>query len=195
MDIVLMRHAETEGNLKKQYIGITDEPLCREGIRHAVRSGIVAAVPLVYSSTSIRAVQTATIKFPYARMVLIPGLREMNFGVFERRSADDMENDLRYRAWVEGECYGECPHGEGRIGFSARICVAFSEIVGENLSRRRGAVIIVAHGGTIMAIMERFVRPRRDYFDWHVPPCGGYVVHLDDATWETNSVLSVVEKF
>ena len=31
MKIYLIRHGETKGNLKKKYIGRTDEKLCREG--------------------------------------------------------------------------------------------------------------------------------------------------------------------
>ena len=31
-DIFLIRHSITEGNLQKRYIGMTDEPLCEEGI-------------------------------------------------------------------------------------------------------------------------------------------------------------------
>ncbi|MDR2501775.1 MAG: histidine phosphatase family protein [Oscillospiraceae bacterium] len=194
MEVILLRHAETAGNLEKRYIGITDEPLCEEGKRHAIRSGILPGFPLVYSSPSIRAVQTATIKFPGARMILFPGLREMNFGIFEGKNAAEMENDLRYRAWVDGDCFGECPRGEGRIGFSARCCIAFAEIIGENLSRKRRIAVIVAHGGTIMAIMERFAHPHKKYFGWAVPPCGGYIMRLDDESWAHSPALTDIER-
>jgi alpha-ribazole phosphatase len=194
MEVILLRHAETAGNLEKKYIGSTDEPLCREGKMHALRSGVMPYVPLVYCSTAIRAVQTATIRFPHARVILTPGLREMDFGIFEGRSANEMVNDLRYRAWVDGDCYGECPRGEGRIGFTRRTAIAFSEVIGENLWRGHRYVVIVAHGGTIMSIMERFARPKRDYYDWHVSPCAGYSVQLDEETWERAPVLTNPEK-
>jgi alpha-ribazole phosphatase len=194
MEIILLRHAETAGGLEKKYIGATDEPHCREGVLHAVRSGIIPAVPRVYASPATRAVQTASIKFPTARMILVPGLREMDFGIFEGRSAQDMERDLRYRAWVDGECFGECPRGEGRIGFSARTCVAFSEIIGENISRRHGYVVIVAHGGTIMSVLERFARPQQGYFDWSVPHCEGYRARLDENVWERAPILAEVSR-
>ena len=29
--VYLIRHGKTEGNLKKAYIGVTDQPLCLEG--------------------------------------------------------------------------------------------------------------------------------------------------------------------
>ncbi|MDR0862731.1 MAG: histidine phosphatase family protein [Oscillospiraceae bacterium] len=183
MEVILIRHGQTAGNLARRYIGATDEPLCHDGIVTSAKSGIFLNVPLVYASPATRAVQTSQIKFPNARTLLFPGLREMDFGVFERRTADEMADDMRYRAWVNGECFGECPNGEGRIGFTARTCITFSEIVAENLDRRRRYVIIVAHAGTIMAIMERFARPRQAYFDWHPTYCGGYQAHIDDGTW------------
>lgn len=183
MEIILLRHAETAGNLERRYIGVTDEPLCREGIKTAVRTGILPNVPIVYSSPMIRAVQTATIKFPNARIITSPGLREMDFGLFEGRNADEMRDDLRYLAWVAGDCFGECPRGEGRISYSARVCVTFSELAGENISRRHRYLVIVAHGGTVMSILERFAKPPRPYFDWNVAPGGGYRAWLDEETW------------
>jgi alpha-ribazole phosphatase len=187
-----LRHAETAGNLERRYIGVTDQPLCEQGIKTAVKSGIIPSAPLVYASTMIRAVQTATIKFPNARIVAVPALREMDFGLFEGRCADELTEDAQYREWVDGECREPCPQGEGMAGFTTRVCVAFSELVGENLARRSAYMIIVAHGGTIMSIMHRFALPRREYFDWSSPHCGGYRAELDDETWPRNPCLTDV---
>lgn len=194
MEVILLRHAQTAGNLERRYVGITNEPLCREGIKSAVKSGIVPFVPLVYSSPMIRAVQTATIKFPNARIITVPGLREMDFGLFEGRTADEMSDDLLYQTWVEGECKGPCPKGESREGFAARTCVAFSEVVGESISRRHSYLIIVAHGGTIMSVMERFASPGRAYWEWHVGNCDGFKMQLDEESWPYKPQLSYVEK-
>ncbi|MDR2421591.1 MAG: histidine phosphatase family protein [Oscillospiraceae bacterium] len=192
MEIILIRHAETAGNLERRYIGVTDQPLCEQGIKTAVKSGIMPSVPLVYASPMIRAAQTATIKFPNARVMLVPGLREMDFGLFEGRTADEMREDAEYLAWVSGGCREPCPRGEGIRGFTTRVCVTFSELVGENIARRHSYLLIVAHGGTIMAIMERFARPRRDYFEWPAPNCGGYRAQLDEETWPANPRLTDV---
>ena len=34
----------------------------------------------------------------------------------------------------------------------------------------------MAHGGVQMAILDRYARPHRDYFDWHAPCGGGFVL-------------------
>ena len=187
--MILLRHAQTAVNLERRYVGRTDEPLCREGIKAAAKSGIFVSVPLVHASPLIRAVQTATIKFPNARVILNPRLREMDFGDFEMKTADEMEDDPYYRAWVEAGCLGKTPNGEGRADFTRRVCVAFAEIIGEAMARRQRYVAIVAHGGTIMAIMEQFARPPRDYYEWHVPHCGGFRAMLDEETWGNTPIL------
>ena len=51
-----------------------------------------------------RARQTAHILFPQAEQIVVPGLREMDFGTFEGRNYIEMENDPDYRAWVDSNC-------------------------------------------------------------------------------------------
>ena len=194
MEIVLLRHAQTAGNLERRYIGVTDEPLCTEGKIAAVRSGVFPQVPLVYSSPMIRCVQTATIKFPTARIITSNHLREMDFGEFEGKTADEMIHDEVYQAWVDGGCVGRCPGGENRQQFVSRCCVAFSEIIGENMRFGRRLVVIVAHGGTIMGIMERFARPGRQYFGWQVKNCSGFRAQLDEEIWAYSPQLVDVSR-
>ena len=45
------------------------------------------------------------------------------------------------------------------------------EVSGENIA-------IVAHGGTIMALMERYAEPHKPYFEWSVKPGEGYRLDL-----------------
>ena len=42
-------------------------------------------------------------------------------------------------------------------------------------------LVILAHGGTQMAAMERYALPRRDYYAWCGPNAGGYVLDARDA--------------
>lgn len=37
-------------------------------------------------------------------------------------------------------------------------------------------IVIVAHGGTIMALMERYAEPHKPYFEWSVKPGEGYLL-------------------
>ena len=169
-----MRHAETSGNLRHAYIGRTDEPLCAEGRASARRAGVLPSITRVVVSPLLRARQTASICFPNAEQIVAPGLREMDFGDFEGRSALEMEDDPDYRLWLEGLCEPTCPNGESRALFCRRTAAAFEQILAQERARNEQRLVIVAHGGTIMALMSRFAIPHRGYFDWHVGSCGGF---------------------
>ncbi len=171
MELLIMRHGQTPGNALRRYIGRTDEPLSDPGRAAAKEAGVDLSARSVYVSPMLRARQTAGICFPNAEQIVCDDLREMDFGDFENRSADDMVNDAVYREWVEGHCEGPCPNGELKADFDSRVCAAFERIVrgfeGERL-------IIVAHGGTIMSVMSAYADEKRPFYRWYVPNCGIY---------------------
>lgn len=184
--IWLIRHGLTRLGEKKRYQGSVDEGLSPKGRSMLSRAGDLypefgevhgsGAFPdHVYVSPALRARQTASILFPGADQINVPDLREMDFGIFEGRGWWEMENDPQYRAWVEGGCLGCCPGGEDRAYFSGRVCGAFREILKKEAREKndpeRKALVIVAHGGTQMAVLERWGRPARDYYAWQTP-CG-----------------------
>lgn len=194
MDVILLRHGKTAGNLLRRYIGRTDEPLCAEGLAHAASTGADPNVSLVYVSPMRRALETARIKFPNAELRAVDDLREMDFGDFEGRSADDMASDAAYTAWVDGSCMERCPNGEGLDGFSARVCAAFNGLVGEALQRGDKCLAVVAHGGTIMAILSRYGRPKHSFYEWYLPNCGYYLAKLSDSAWRDVPALECITK-
>ena len=200
--VELIRHGETELQAQGRY---------QAGRESLSTDGIYRDPAVVYVSPLKRARETASILFPEAVQVVIPGFSEMNFGKFEGRNYKEMENDPDYRAWVAGMCLGKCPGGESRDEFCARTCEAFLEVLRQvpqnvtetfnrNLNIETGKtwesgetgekisyLVIVAHGGTQMAVMNRFncdhfsgkeSRESRtdDYYSWQLPCGQGYVL-------------------
>lgn len=167
MLIELIRHGETALQQEHRYQGSTDAPLSSVG-----RAALHAAgyVPEVLVVTGLkRTVETAEILFPGVPQRIAPELREMDFGVFEGRNYLEMEHDQAYRNWVDGMCLGKCPGGESKAEFCSRVCDAFLQLL-KNVRCdvvEDGKIAIVAHGGTQMAILERFAVPRKDYYSWH----------------------------
>ena len=177
MRLVLMRHGATAGNALRRYVGArTDEPLSEEGRAHCVQAGTRSQVRRVYASPMLRARQTAGICFPQAEVLEVPGLEEFDFGAFEGRSAREMEHDRAYRAWVEGNCEGRCPKGESREEYVSRSNAALVDLLHVAAGREEAEVVVVAHGGTIMAAFSALAAAdeARDYFSWHVGTCEGY---------------------
>ena len=187
MEIWLIRHGITAGNLLHRHLGITDEPLCPQGI--AALKLLDPALGEVFVSPLRRARETATILFPNARQLVVPGLREMDFGTFENKNAAELSHDPSYRAWVDGWCEGSCPGGESRAQFCRRTNAAFAHLVEEALAQDKNRLVVVAHGGTIMAVGEAFAVPRRDYFDWKVPNGALCRFFTDAALWAERQIL------
>ena len=170
MKITLIRHGKTSGNALRRYIGITDEPLSPDGRAEAEKCEKDFSLKRVYVTPLIRTQETAEILFPNAERIIVPDFSEMNFGVFENKSADEMADDAEYRAWVEGNCNGRCPGGESMSEFCKRVVSAFEKVIG-SLS---DDAIIVAHGGVIMALLSAFSTEKKDFYDWYVPNLGKY---------------------
>ena len=187
MRLYLMRHGATVGNELHRYVGrATDEPLSPQGVAQCARAGACADVRLVYVSPLRRAVETARLCFPEAQLEAVPGLEEYDFGAFEGKSADDLADDAAYRAWVEGWCRGRCPGGDSRESYVSRSNSALARVLREARARGDKSVVVVAHGGTIMAALSAWasVVPAGGdrYFGWHVGTCAGYTaaVRWDD---------------
>ena len=132
----------------------------------------------------------ARVLFPDAKLVVVKDLQEMCFGSFEGKNYVEMEHDADYQAWVKANCESKCPDGERKDDFSARICNAFSRLVDKALADGEELLVILAHGGTQMAAMERYALPRRGYYEWCGPNAGGYV--LDAADWAEKRQLRLV---
>lgn len=189
MRIYLLRHGETEYNARKKYLGNTDLPLSAKGRAELVRADF--APEAVYISPLRRTSETAAVLFPDARQIVVPDFREMDFGIFEGKSYLEMEHLPAYREWVNGNCLGLIPEGESMAVFSQRTCAAFETLVDQELEAGAELLAIVAHGGTQMAVMERFALPRKDYFSWRGPLGGGFV--LDTARWREEHILTLLD--
>ena len=177
MKVWLLRHGRTAWNGEYRYQGRTDVPLSPEGEAELRQAEFTP--PVVYVSPLCRTGQTAAKLFPGAEQIVVKDLAEMDFGAFEGRNYVEMEHDPDYRAWVDGGCEGRCPGGESRAEFCDRVCTAFSTLVEDAAVRGESPLVIVAHGGVQMAVMERFALPRRGYFDYQVSNGEGFVLNPD----------------
>ena len=189
MLIYLLRHGLTQDNQEKRYQGRRDVPLCPQGLAQLRRADFAPKTVMITSLQRTR--QTAEVLFPDAELVVADGLKEMDFGVFEGRNYREMEHDPQYRAWVETGCEGRCPGGESKAEFCQRVCTAFAALVDAALAAGEPQLVIVAHGGTQMAALERFAVPHKNYYSWCAPAAGGFV--LDAADWVHQKNLRVVK--
>ena len=190
MKIYLLRHGETEYNIEKRYQGTRDIPLSEKG-RTELRQADISP-EMVYVSPLCRATETAEILFPDSKRIVEYDLREMCFGIFEGRNYIEMEKDPDYLAWVGEDCMGRCPGGETRGEFTERTCVVFERLMQEAFEKQEEQLVILAHGGTQMALMEQYALPKMDYYHWCGPNAGGYVLETTKEEWGTSHTMQYV---
>ncbi len=120
MEIYLIRHGKTRGNLEGRYIGSTDEPLCPQGrseLAERKNKGIFPPVAYVFSSPLKRCLETAKIFFPDRKVCPIDGLRECDFGDFENKNYQELAEDFRYQRWIDSNGTLPFPAGEKQDTF------------------------------------------------------------------------------
>lgn len=189
VQMLVFRHGATQANLEKRYAGgFTDIDLCDEGRKQVARTkerltsyakGFSPAVReqilfprVVYVSPMRRAVQTAELLYPHAEKRVVQGFKEMDFGLFENRTVDDLFSDPAthdlYQAFVDSNATLPCPPseqspGESIADFLSRTADAFRTILREQTERiaasgqgKTRLITIVAHGGTQMSLFSQF---------------------------------------
>lgn len=153
LSIFLIRHLPTEGNLQHRYIGWTDEPLCQQAIAKA-HTISYPATDLLFSSPLKRCIQTAALFYPTKVPILIPNLKETNFGEFEGKNYQELSGNIRYQSWIDSNGTLPFPDGESPEEFKKRSQLAFEQCMKQALHAKASSVSFVIHGGTIMSIME-----------------------------------------
>ena len=187
LEVVFVRHGATAGTEDHRYSGAgTDEPLSSAGERALRELACDRDVFRVITSGMARTDQTARILFPNAELMACPGLREMDFGDFEGRSAAELKEDVRYRAWVDSWCETRCPHGEGKSDFTRRVVAAFREACESERAQGSGRAVFVVHAGTVKALLSELAVPKMGYFDVHTEPGGAWA-----ATWDGRCLRDV----
>lgn len=152
--IYLVRHGESEANIQKRYSGITDVDLSQNGRFQAKGAGqnlISEKIKYIYSSPLKRARDTAKIiknEMNFIDEIIIePCLIEVNFGIFENMTWDEMRLNYREETenWVLKKHKYKFPQGEDYGDIIKRIS-AFMDNVPDNS-------LIVTHFGVIQAIL------------------------------------------
>ena len=195
MKLVLIRHFKTPGNLRGNYIGVTDEDLAP--VEELDRS-IYPKVDKIYASPRKRCVQTAKLIYPEQVISIKENLKECDFGRFENKNYEDLSTDEDYQNWVD--CGGKMrfPEGEDPEEFRLRCCEAFVECMKECLEQQVTSVALVVHGGTIMSIMEAFDVKSKNFYEYQVKNGKGYILSLDEKAWQcgdrTLECITTLEK-
>ena len=165
--LILIRHGQTEWNRKRRYSGFVDIDLDKTGVTQVKKLSIrlkKEKIDAVYSSDRKRAVSSAKIIFNGRRIEKIPGLREINFGVFEGLTYKQITSKYPaiYKRWLANPFKAAIPHGETLAKLKKRVVAAINKIVFRN---RGKTIAIVFHGGAT-SIFINYILKKRDFWKY-----------------------------
>jgi alpha-ribazole phosphatase len=195
---MLLRHGETEANEKGLYIGKTDIPLSENGVKglELMRESYFYPRPgKIYSSPLCRAIESVRVLFPDyppEQIVVVPDLREMDFGIFEGLSALELSELSTYKNWLAGGIDAAPPDGESAREVLSRCLSAVDLIISDMMETGCTDSVLVAHSGIITNIICAFGLPKYNPRDI-VPAFGaGYLISVSAHLWQTARTFEII---
>lgn len=168
MTIYLIRHGKTEANEKHLYCGSTDLSLSDAGRAELEKLHYDIKNVRFITSGMKRTNETLQILFGDVPYEEDPRFQEVDFGIFEMHSYEELKDTPDYQAWLTGDNDANIPpNGESGVQMRERVLQAFSEIQEDTC--------IITHGGVIAAIMEHlFLEANKNRYEWQPKPGHGY---------------------
>ena len=196
IELIMIRHGATKANEEHRYGGNTDESLSVQGItilQKEKNNGTYPMIDKLFTSPMKRCIQTVEILYPDIQPVIIPDWQEMDFGDFEGKNYQDLQEDPRYQKWIDSNGTLPFPNGESRENFIKRskqglyaMCKELSKTV-RSADMKHVVIGMIVHGGTIMALLSSFYGG--EYFDHQTANgkgygcklcCDGEHIHFED---------------
>ncbi len=162
MRLYLVRHGETESNVRGACLGRKDVPLNETGIRQARELGERTAccrIDAIYSSPLKRAADTAAeIARTHSgkRVITNAGLIERDYGIWDDMTFDEIKalDPEKYRMWMEDFIGYAPPEGESSEQVQLRVNKAIDSIIDDN---KDGCAAVVTHLGVIRHILSHLL--------------------------------------
>ena len=177
MILTLLRHGMTEGNARNLYYGSANISLLPEGraaLEKARKTNEYPRGVRYYTSGLVRTEETFAILYGDTPHQQIPGLREMDFGVFEMRSYEELKSDPQFQAWITGDVEENvCPGGESAVNVTKRSLSAIQPVIEADMD-----AVCVIHGGVISGLMSTWFPDGGGRFALTPEPGHGYSVEF-----------------
>jgi len=147
-EIILVRHGETEWNVKEVFRGRIDIELNETGIKQAELLAEYLSstkIQAIYSSPLKRAVKTAETIAGYHKLdvEIAPGLVDFDYGKWQGLPHQEVKDKYKelYALWVSHPDRVKIPAGESLNDVRKRAM----SVVGDVIAKCKGTVVLVAH--------------------------------------------------
>lgn len=212
MKVVFIRHLQTPGNEKRQYIGRTDEELSARAVaafRQKVPQNAHQKVPqndpqagrmyppvqYVVASPMRRCIGTARLIYPGQEVITEPLLRECDFGAYEGKTYEELKDEPAYIRWLASGGMSPFPDGEDPAAFRRRCVEGVKQRVLWLLDKGADSAAFVVHGGTVMAALSELAETDRpaggaeNFYRWQVENGCGYAGEVRREDWQNGRTV------
>jgi len=153
MTLILVRHGQSEGNVKEIITGSLDVKLTERGYKQAQLVGerlSTEPIAAVYTSSRIRAIKTGSVIAKYHELDIksLATFDEYVYGDAEGMTWNEFAK--KYPRSLENWGIDAVPGEEGRQNFRDRVSSTFGSLS----EKHKGELAVIAcHGGTILHIL------------------------------------------
>ena len=194
--IHLIRCGVTDANLDGRYIGRTDVPLSAESIRdlrHLQERGGYPTAEVYYTSPRLRCIQTMNLLYPGQDCYEVPGFDEIDFGEWEGKTAEELQDDENFQQWLNRSTNITPPGGESVADMYERVCRTLGMIADGMMRSGCHSAVIVTHGGVISYLLSAYGLPEASFYDWMTAPGHGYSLRLMPSLWMSGRKAEVYQ--
>ena len=191
----LIRHGITEANLRGEYCGTLDPPLCEEGVRalsQLAEQQVYPYVDTVYASPLLRARQTAELLFPGCDYTAVENLREASFGPFEGKTMEQLRSSEDYQKWVTPGSEFTPAGMEPSRAFYVRCREGIIQVVDDMMRNGIPSAAVVTHASVVGAICAALAYPQLPPAEWSCRPGCGFTLRADPSLFLREPVLVFV---
>ncbi len=185
LTIHVVRHGKTRLNEEHRYQGIIDEGLSENGVEglHNLLNHIeYPKSAVIFVSPMKRAIETAHVLYgEQIQLINVDEFKELSFGDFEGKNYNELKDIKEYREWINAcvkmqktndmRCLDVINLPESVSDFVSRVKKGLEKVANKCDELNVTEAVIVAHGGTIMAISKIL---GEGYYTHNVA-CGEYV--------------------
>ncbi len=179
--IYIIRHGQTELNIRNVLQGRSNHPLNETGIRQAEEAaerlrGI--SFDIVYSSPLIRAVQTAKILAPGREPVIDERLIEMDYGPYEGADLEHLPPEVL-------TFFKDCAHNPAPAGMEQLSAVtARAGAFLESIRGVGGSILLSTHAIAMKGALE-YLTPASNggYWSKYIGNCAVYTASADNGSY------------
>ena len=182
MRMYMIRHGQSVANALKLHAGWSQTPLSPKGEEDARALAEVLkdyAFDQVYSSDTLRAMQTQKLALPEANAILSDALREINVGELAGKHADDCLQEYGERYLTDKAAHDFRPYGGECLQMQMARVQRFMDLLatenGENIA-------VFCHEGTIRCALKH--AGDQVICKHSLTNCGIYIFEHIDSVWQ-----------